>query len=147
MDHPDTYWTMGSLAIALGELGGFAEARGLVVQVLKWRKEPLGMDHPRTYEAMDNSTIPPSALHDFDDAKELTIRVLELQKTRLGMDLPTHIGRWAVWRPSESMVQQKRAEKWLASVSDWIIQTHKAMRIRWISVPRNSLGWIILDHG
>jgi hypothetical protein len=84
---------MASLAIALGELGGLAEARGLVVvQVFKWRKERLGMDHPRTYEAMDNSTIP-CPVPSLDDAKELTIRTLELQKTCLVMDLPTHIGR------------------------------------------------------
>jgi hypothetical protein len=52
VEHPETINAMGHLAITYGNLGKYAEAEKLQVQVLDAKNRILGVEHPEMTNAM-----------------------------------------------------------------------------------------------
>ncbi|KAJ6547814.1 hypothetical protein DFH09DRAFT_1505800 [Mycena vulgaris] len=91
-NHPDTLWTMGSLASTYYNLGKLMEAEELEVVVLeKWRKI-LGENHPDSLHAMANLAITYHDLGKLKEAEQLYVELLDRQTTLLGPDHPDTLG-------------------------------------------------------
>ncbi|KAJ7108938.1 hypothetical protein C8R43DRAFT_184305 [Mycena crocata] len=88
VDHPETLWAMGNLAVTYSHLGQVKEAEELEVVVLEKCRKILGNDHPNTLLAMNNLASTYSHLGQVKEAEELEVVVLEKRRKILGNDHP-----------------------------------------------------------
>ncbi len=110
-DHPNTLWSMNSLANSYSALGRHAEALKLNEEALALKKARRGPDDPDTLVSMNNLANNYHDLRRHAEALKLYEEVLALRKARLGPDHPdtrTSLDRVAegysyLGRPAEAL--------------------------------------------
>ncbi|KAK8139977.1 hypothetical protein PG984_000043 [Apiospora sp. TS-2023a] len=89
--HPDTIWSMASLAITYHEQGRYDEAEKIKVEVLGLRREVLGDKHPDTISSMASLATTYHAQGRYDEAEKISVEVLGLRREVLGERHPDTI--------------------------------------------------------
>ncbi|KAK8028999.1 hypothetical protein PG991_006055 [Apiospora marii] len=89
--HPDTIWSMASLAITYHEQGRYNEAEKIKVEVLGLRREVLGDKHPDTIESMASLATTYNQQGRYEEAEKISVEVLGLRREVLGEKHPDTI--------------------------------------------------------
>jgi tetratricopeptide (TPR) repeat protein len=90
-DHPDTLYTMNSLARLLYKQGKYIEAEAIDRQTLQLREKVLGKDHPDTLWSMYNLADSLYKQGKDIEAEAMYRETLQLQEKVLGKDHPDTI--------------------------------------------------------
>lgn len=86
--HQNTLGSMDNLASEYRNQGRWAEAKALQSQVLRTRKEVLGVNHPDTLRSMSNLATICWHLENFETSEVLQRRVLSILRESLGPEHP-----------------------------------------------------------
>ncbi len=87
-DHPDTLESANNLAVNLGALGQYEQARQLDEDTLIRRRRVLGEDHPDTLTSANNLDANLYALGQYEQARQLQQDTLIRRRRVLGEDHP-----------------------------------------------------------
>jgi len=96
---------MGSLAITYDNLGNYADAEKLQIQVLNMRNRLLGEEHPHTITAMENLARTYHNSKKLKDAEQLEIQVVDKRRRIFGHIHPDTIKAVASLRAIRSDVE------------------------------------------
>ncbi|KAH7119495.1 hypothetical protein B0J13DRAFT_589975 [Dactylonectria estremocensis] len=86
--HPDTIWSMGSLAATHYAQGRYNKAEQLYVDVLGLRQEVLGEKHPDTIWSMASLATAYQTQGQHEKAEKIAVKVSELRQEVLGEKHP-----------------------------------------------------------
>ncbi|GKT50513.1 kinesin light chain [Colletotrichum spaethianum] len=89
--HPDTIWSIASLATTYHAQGRYDEAEKIYTEVLELRQEVLGRRHPDTIGSMAELALTYHAQGRYDEAEKISVEVLELRQEVLGRRHPDTI--------------------------------------------------------
>jgi tetratricopeptide (TPR) repeat protein len=89
--HPDTIWSMASLATTYHARGRYDEAEKIKVEVLALRREVLGEKHPDTIWSMASLAATYHGQGRYDEAEKISVEVLGLRREVLGEKHPDTI--------------------------------------------------------
>ncbi|KAK4667508.1 NB-ARC domain and tetratricopeptide repeat-containing NOD-like receptor [Podospora pseudopauciseta] len=89
--HPDTIWSMASLATTYHAQGRYEEAEKIKVEVLVLQRDVLGDKHPDTIRSMASLATTYHAQGRYEEAEKISVEVLVLQRDVLGDKHPDTI--------------------------------------------------------
>jgi tetratricopeptide (TPR) repeat protein len=89
--HPDTMWSMASLATTNSAQGRYEEAERMTVEVLALQRDVLGEKHPSTIWSMESLATINSAQGRYEEAEKMAVEVLALRRDVLGEKHPDTI--------------------------------------------------------
>ncbi|KAK4442002.1 hypothetical protein QBC34DRAFT_456758 [Podospora aff. communis PSN243] len=89
--HPDTIWSMASLATTYHQQGRYGEAEPMKIKVLELRREVLGEKHPDTIRSMAELATIYHAQGRYAEDEKISVEVLKLRREVLGEKHPDTI--------------------------------------------------------